>query len=71
MINVLDEIVGHRGKPERIQVDNASNFTFRSTDLWTYLNKVKPNFSRPGKPTVKAFIASLNGIIQAKCFNEK
>ena len=28
------------------QVDNSNEFTFRSMDLWAYLNKVELNFSR-------------------------
>ena len=47
VVDVLEEIVSHRGKPGRIQVDNGSEFTSRSMDLWAYLNKIKLDFSRP------------------------
>lgn len=70
VVGVLDRIVGHRGKPARIQVDNGSEFTSRSMDLWAYLNKVKLDFSRPGKPTDNAFIESFNGKFRAECLNE-
>ena len=70
VVNVLDELIGYRGKPERIQVDNGSEFTSRSMDLWAYLNKVKLDFSRPGKPTDNAFIESFNGKFRAECLNE-
>jgi putative transposase len=70
VVGVLDELAGRRGKPERIQVDNGSEFTSRSMDLWAYLNKVKLDFSRPGKPTDNEFIESFNGKFRAECLNE-
>ncbi|KKK83958.1 hypothetical protein LCGC14_2788180, partial [marine sediment metagenome] len=70
VVDVLDGIVTHRGKPARIQVDNGSEFTSRSMDLWAYLNKVKLDFSRPGKPTDNPFIESFNGKFRAECLNE-
>ena len=63
-------IIADRGKPTRIQVDNGSEFTSRSMDLWAYLNKVKLDFSRPGKPTDNAFVESFNGKFRAECLNE-
>ena len=70
VVDVLDGIIAHRSKPIRIQVDNGSEFTSRSMDLWAYLNKVKLHFSRPGKPTDNAFIESFNGKFRAECLNE-
>ena len=70
VVAVLDEIVAHRGKPVRIQVDNGTEFTSRSMDLWAYLNKVTLDFSRPGKPTDNPFIESFNGKFRAECLNE-
>ena len=69
VVGVLDGIITHRGKPARIQVDNGSEFTSRSMDLWAYLNKVKLDFSRPGKPTDNPFIESFNGKFRAECLN--
>ena len=42
----------------------------RSMDLWAYLNKVKLDFSRPGRPTDNAFTESFNGKFRAECTNE-
>ncbi len=70
VVGVLDGIIADRNKPARIQVDNGSEFTSRSMDLWAYLNKVKLDFSRPGKPTDNAFIESFNGKFRAECLNE-
>lgn len=70
VVEVLDDLISKRDKPQRIQVDNGSEFTSRPVDLWAYLNKVKLNFSRPGKPTDNAFIESFNGKSRAECLNE-
>jgi len=70
VVDVLEEIIAQRGKPQRIQVDNGSEFTSKSMDLWAYLNKVKLDFSRPGKPTDNALIESFNGKFRAECLNE-
>ena len=70
VVNVLDGLIAHRGKPAGILVDNGSEFTSRSMDLWAYLNKVRLNFSRPGKPTDNAFIESFNGKFRAEYLNE-
>ncbi|MHC4123302.1 MAG: integrase core domain-containing protein [Planctomycetota bacterium] len=39
-------------------------------DLWVYLNKVKLDFSRAGKPTDNAFMESFNGKFRAEYLNE-
>ena len=46
--------------PERIQVDNGSEFISKALDKWAYDNKVTLDFSRPGKPTDNPFIESFN-----------
>jgi putative transposase len=70
VVDVLDGIIHPRDKPARIQVDNGSEFTSRAMDLWAYLNKVKLDFSRPGKPTDNPYIESFNGKFRAECLNE-
>ena len=55
--------------PERIQVDNGSEFISRALDKWAYDNKVTLDFSRPGKPTDNPFIESFNGSFRDECLN--
>lgn len=55
--------------PERIQVDNGSEFISKFLDKWAYDNKVTLDFSRPGKPTDNAFIESFNGSFRDECLN--
>jgi putative transposase len=70
VVEILDKLIGRRGKPKRIQVDNGSEFTSKSMDQWAYFNKVELDFSRPGKPTDNAFIESFNGKFRAECLNQ-
>ena len=63
--------VGHkRGLPERIKVDNGTEFTSRSLDHWAYWNKVELDFSRPGKPSDNAFIESFNATARRECLSQ-
>ena len=38
-------------------------------DQWGYLNKVEPDFSRPGKPSDNAFIGAFNSRLRQECLN--
>ncbi len=55
--------------PERIQVDNGSEFISKDLDKWAYENKVTLDYSRPGKPTDNPFIESFNGSFRDECLN--
>ena len=59
----------HFAVPERIQVDNGSEFVSKALDLWAYDNRVTLDFSRPGKPTDNPFIESFNGSFRDECLN--
>ncbi|WP_430735388.1 IS3 family transposase [Halodesulfovibrio aestuarii] len=56
-------------KPQRIQVDNGSEFISKALDKWAYENNVTLDFSRPGKPTDNPFIESFNGSFRDECLN--
>lgn len=55
--------------PERIQLDNGSEFISKELDRWAYENGVTLDFSRPGKPTDNALIESFNGSLRDECLN--
>jgi len=59
----------HNRCPDRIQVDNGSEFISKQLDKWAYENKVVLDFSRPGKPTDNPFIESFNGSFRDECLN--
>lgn len=70
VVEVLMMVAAERGLPEMIRLDNGPEFTSKSLDQWAYLNGVKLDFSRPGKPTDNAFIESFNGRFRQECLNE-
>lgn len=49
--------------------DNGPEFISKDVDLWAYWNKVKLDFSRPGKPTDNATIESFNARFRQECLN--
>jgi putative transposase len=67
---VLDRVARERGLPAKIRVDNGSEFTGRVLDQWAYVNKVRLDFSRRGKPTDNGLIEAFNGRLRAECLNE-
>ena len=66
----LDTVIQEYGKPEAIKTDNGPEFISKEVDLWAYVNGVKLDFSRPGKPTDNAFIESFNGRFRQECLNQ-
>ncbi|QDT57277.1 Integrase core domain protein [Caulifigura coniformis] len=70
VVNVLEEVSATRGLPKKIRVDNGPEFISKSLDWWAYFNKMKLDFSRPGKPTDNAFIESFNGMFRMECLNQ-
>ena len=69
VVRTMEHIKALRGVPERIQVDNGSEFISKALDLWAYENQVILDFSRPGKPTDNPFIESFNGSFRDECLN--
>jgi putative transposase len=47
--------------PERIQVDNGSEFSSKALDRWATDQHVTLDLSRPGKPTANPYSESFNG----------
>jgi putative transposase len=67
---IVSAICAQHGQiPERIQVDNGSEFISRALDKWAYDNDVTLDFSRPGKPTDNPYIESFNGSFRDECLN--
>ena len=67
---VVAQICAQHGQaPERIQVDNGSEFISQALDRWAYDHGVTLDFSRPGKPTDNPYIESFNGSFRDECLN--
>ena len=70
VVNVLSRLKYQENEiPERIQVDNGSEFISKALDHWAYENNVILDYSRPGKPTDNPFIESFNGSFRDECLN--
>jgi putative transposase len=69
MIDVLDRACAVVGHPKSIRVDQDSESVSRGLDLWAYAKGVAVDFSRPGKPTDKAFMEAFNSRFRAECLN--
>ena len=70
VVNVMNRITKQAGiLPERIQVDNGSEFISKEFDRWAYEHHVTLDYSRPGKPTDNPFIESFNGSLRDECLN--
>ena len=70
VVEVLDRLAASGIKPKSIHVDNGPEFISKALDEWAYLNGVKLNFSRPGKPTDNAYIESFNGKLRTECLDQ-
>tara|TARA_R110002072_G_scaffold284396_5_gene448700 strand:+ start:28465 stop:29301 length:837 start_codon:yes stop_codon:yes gene_type:complete len=70
VVGVMDAIRQlHDRCPDRIQVDNGSEFISKVLNKWAYENNVVLDFSRPGTPTDNPFIESFNGSFRDECLN--
>jgi putative transposase len=67
VVNILNGLKFTQGLPETIKVDNGPEFISKVLDLWCYNEKIKLQFSRPGKPTDNAHIESFNGSFRNEC----
>ena len=70
VVEVLNELKYQKKEvPERIQVDNGTEFISKALDLWAYENNVTLDYSRPWKPTDNPYIESFNGRFRDECLN--
>jgi putative transposase len=70
VVRVLQRLQERGRVPERIQVDNGSEFISRVVDQWAYEHGVALHFIRPGKPTDNGYIESFNGKFRDECLNQ-
>jgi len=70
VVHTMNRIYYQKGQlPQRIQVDNGSEFISKEFDRWAYENKITLDYSRPGRPTDNPFIESFNGSLRDECLN--
>ncbi len=70
VVRIMNQVRHEYGNlPQRIQVDNGSEFISKDFDRWAYENNVTLDYSRPGRPTDNPFIESFNGSFRDECLN--
>lgn len=65
----LDQLIAQRSKPRKVICDNGSEFTSKAMFFWSKETNVILGFIQPGKPTLNAFVESLNGKFRNECLN--
>jgi putative transposase len=69
VVRVLSQLAATRSRPQRIRVDNGTEFTSKALDHWAYFNGVHLDFSRPAKPVDNTFIEAFNGTLRRECLS--
>jgi putative transposase len=67
---VLDRLIGSRGRPTSITVDNRPELAGRALDAWAHRHGVVLDFITPGRPVENAFIESFNGKFRDECLSQ-
>ena len=69
LIEVLDQVVGYRGKPLYIRCDNGPEFISNRLRAWAGEQGIELRFIQPGKPTQNGLIERLNKTLRTECLN--
>ena len=69
VIRELEAAIAAHGKPERIRMDNGSEFTSRALLAWAAEKKIELVYIRPGKPVENAYSESFNGRMREEFLN--
>ena len=69
VVEILNQVIKLRGKPNVIICDNGPEFDSQAVDVWAFQNGVKISFIDPGKPVQNAYIESFNGKFRDECLD--
>lgn len=61
VIQVLEQVIEERGKPEAVRVDNGPEFTSKDLDLWARQQGINLQYIQPGRPMQNGYIERFNG----------
>jgi putative transposase len=56
-------------RPQMLSIDNGPEFISKALDARAHRHGVRPEFSRPGKPTDNASIEAFNSRFRDDCFD--
>ena len=69
VVQVLQRLIGERGHPAEIVLDNGPELISRVLDQWAVEHGIKLGFIAPGKPVQNAVMESFNGRFRDECLN--
>lgn len=69
VIRVLERLVGERGRPANLRMDNGPEFISHRLEEWCTKRHITLQFIQPGCPTQNAFIERKNGSIRRELLN--
>lgn len=61
VIQVLEQVIEERGKPDAVRVDNGPEFTSKDLDLWAREQGINLQYIQPGRPMQNGYIERFNG----------
>ncbi len=69
VVEVLDELLAIRGRPEYLRSDNGPEFASKAVKKWLNRQQVGTLFIEPGSPWENGYIESFNGKLRDECLN--
>lgn len=70
VVTVLERVVGERGTPDELVLDNGPELTGRALDEWAAERGVRLRFIDPGQPSQNSFVESFNGRFRDECLDQ-
>lgn len=70
VIAALEDVIGERGPPAKLSLDNGTEFRSVAFDAWAADRGIELHFIQPGKPVQNAHIESFNGRLRDECLNQ-
>ena len=66
---ILEGVIGSRGAPKALRMDNGPELTSRHFLTWCMERKIAMNHIEPGKPMQNGHVESFNGRFREECLN--
>lgn len=70
VVRVLARLVGERGRPGQLVLDNGPELISRALEEWAHQHDIALHFIDPGKPIQNAHCESFHSRLRDECLNE-